>query len=107
MLEASQGLIWVAAFAITGDRRLFFPFTLYYASIFGQLWDGEFAAGTALIIALFTMVRIEQMASMRVIAVELIVAVVALGACAFTARRYGLQLSAWAASFVALAGLAL
>ena len=99
-------LVWVALFAVTGDRRLFFPFALYQAITFGLAWRGGFALGAAFIVALFTLIRIEQEASLRVIAVELIVAVVAVlvgGAC----RRYGVIAAASAASLVALAGLLL
>ncbi len=103
-LEAVPGLLWLGAFAATGDRRFFFPFTLYYAVVFGQVWAYGFAAGAGLVIGLFTMIRIEQMASLRVIAVELLVAVVAVLVGA-VCRRYGVMAAAGAASAVALAGL--
>ena len=99
-------MLWVGLFAITGDRRLFFPFALYQAVVFGQLWGGGFAAGSALIIALFTLIRVEQEASLRVIAVELVVAVVAAFAGAGATRKYGRIAGAVVASLVALAGLA-
>ena len=99
-------MLWVGLFAITGDRRLFFPFALYQAVVFGQLWGGAFAAGSALIIALFTLIRVEQEASLRVIAVELVVAVVAAFAGAGATRKYGRIAGAVVASLVALAGLA-
>ena len=98
-------LLWVALFALTGDRRLFFPFALYQAAIFGAAWRGGFAAGAALIIALFTLIRIEQEASFRVITVELIVAIVAAFAGSLGTRRFGTIAGATVASLVALAGL--
>ena len=97
--------IWVALFAITGDRRLFFPFALYQATVFGQNWRGGFAAGSSLIIALFTLIRIEQEASLKVIAVELIVAAIAAFAGWAATRRFGPIVGAMAASLVALVGL--
>ena len=106
VLALAVPMVWVALFAIKGDRRLFFPFALYQAIAFGLAWRGSFAAGAAFIVALFTLIRIEQEASFRVIAVELMVAVVAVlvgGAC----RRYGPIMAAGAASLVALAGLLL
>ena len=100
----APGLIWLGLFAFTGDRRLFFPFAMYQAVVFGQSWRGGFAAGSALIIALFTMIRIEQEASFRVLAVELLVAIAAALAGA-ACRRFGPVAAAVAASLVALAGL--
>ena len=98
-------LFLVALFAITGDRRLFFPFALYQATVFGQNWRGGFAVGSSLIITLFTLIRIEQEASFRVIAVELIVAVIAAFAGWVATRRFGPVAGAITASVVALAGL--
>ena len=101
--------IWVALFAITGDRRLFFPFALYQATVFGQNWGqswrGGFAAGSAMIVTLFMLIRIEQEASFKVIAVELIVAMIAAFAGWSATRRFGSIIGAMAASLVALAGL--
>ena len=102
----AAGLIWLGLFALTGDRRFFFPFAMYQAVVFGQIWRGGFAAGSALMIALFTMIRIEQDASFRVLAVELLVAIAAALAGA-ACRRFGPVAAAGAASLVALAGLIL
>ncbi len=99
-------LIWVALFAASGDRRLFFPFAMYQAVVFGIYWQRGFAAGAALIVGLFTLIRIEQEASFRVIAVELVVAVVAVSAGGLT-RKYNAVAAAGAASLIALAGLLL
>ena len=74
---AAIPLVWVLMFAVTGDRRLFFPFAIYQAVTFGQLWRGGFVAGTSMIVAMFAVIRIEQEASFRVLVVELLVAVVA------------------------------
>ena len=106
LVAAGPSLLWLALFVFTGDRRMFFPFTMYQAVLFGQTWRRGFAAGAALIIGLFTIIRIEQEASLRVLIVELVVAV----AAAFVAaacRRYGPATAAGVASLVALAGLTL
>ena len=84
-----------------------FPFTLYYAVMFGQSWKAGYAAGASLVIALFTVVRIEQMASFRVIAVELIVGSVAVAVAAVFRSGFGGVLAAGVASIIAFAGLAL
>ena len=99
-------MVWVALFAITGDRRFFFPFALYQAAVFGQLWRGGFAAGSSLIVALFVLIRIEQESSFRVLAVEIVVTLVAITAGACAARRFGRLIGAITTSLLALAGLA-
>ncbi len=106
LLAAGPGLLWLTLFVFTGDRRMFFPFTVYQSVLFGQLWRHGFAAGVALVIGLFTMIRIEQEASFRVLIVELVVAVAGafLGAAC---RRFGPVAAACGASLVALAGLTL
>ena len=100
-------LVWLAVFAVTGDRRFFFPFAMYEAVVFGLGWRGGFAAGSALLVGLFTLIRIEQAASFRVIAVELVVAVAAMFAGYFVNRKYGPLAAAVAGSAMALAGLLL
>ncbi len=106
LLGSAPGLIWLAAFAVTGDRRLFFPFTLHYAVLFGCWWNRGFAAGGAIILTLFAIVRIEQQASFRVLAVELAVAAVAILAAQQIVNR-SLLLAACVASLIAFVGLVL
>ena len=99
-------LMWLGLFALTQDRRFFFPFVMLNAVVFGLKWRGGFAAGAAMIVALFTMIRIEQDASFRVVSVELLVAIVA-SWTAWLCRRFGPVAAASAAELVAFAGLAL
>lgn len=103
---AGPGLLWLTLFVFNGDRRMFFPFTMFQAVLFGQLWRRGFAAGAALVIGLFTMIRIEQEASLRVLIVELVVAVAAAFAGA-ACLRFGPVAAAGLASLLALAGLTL
>ncbi|MEO8027939.1 MAG: hypothetical protein ABI823_15750 [Bryobacteraceae bacterium] len=76
---------WLVAFVLTGDRRLYFPYTLQFAvqaSCFlggPALRAGVFGAGG--IVALFTAVRLVQAASARVLTVELAVAIPSLALC--------------------------
>lgn len=79
LAAAAPGLVWVALFEWTGDRRLFFPYTMQYAVQLACLLKerglsrGLAAAGSVL--TLFFGVRIAQMATRQVLAVEFAVAV--------------------------------
>ena len=72
------GLVWLVLFRATGNRELFFPFTIYLASLLAlrlgarSTWQGVTAGG--LMVVLFLAIRASQRASPRVLAVELAVA---------------------------------
>ncbi|MCX6611855.1 MAG: hypothetical protein NTW74_13495 [Acidobacteria bacterium] len=74
-------LLWLGAFVITGDRRLFFPFTMQFAVQALVYWAlrsqrlGLIAA--AGVVGLFSVIRLVQSATLIVLLVELIVAGVA------------------------------
>jgi hypothetical protein len=102
-------LLWLALFFITGDRRLFFPFSIQYAleaAFFGRRSFAAIAAGA------FLLIRIAQAATFKVLAVELAVAIVVLG---ISLAAYGSKPRGWTArlgwsafgSLLAFLGLAL
>ena len=75
-------LAWLALSHATGNRELFFPYTMYLASCVA-LWNSQRATqraawlgplGGAAIVAAFMIIRILQQATGRVLAVELVVA---------------------------------
>lgn len=105
---------WLAAFWATGNRELFFPFTMYLAAhgaltVSGRGLIPASAAG-GLIVAAFLVIRVVQAATPRVLAVEAVAAGVILTAvCLVLVRRErsllgdGLLLaSASAAAFLSL-----
>lgn len=69
--------IWLAAFVVTEDRRLYFPFTIQLAFQLYALSSARGLAATGLV-ALFAAIRLVQGASLIVLAVELLVTVAAL-----------------------------
>jgi hypothetical protein len=75
-------LVWLAFFRATGNRELFFPFTIHLASLValrlgrGKPWQG--ATGGGLIGGLFLAIRAAQQASAKVLGVECVVAVLIL-----------------------------
>jgi len=83
------GLVWIAAFRMTGNRELFFPFAMYLAAHVGLgvakrgPWLG--VLGSGLVVAAFLAFRIAQGATRGVLAVEAAVAVAILVAL-FTVR---------------------
>lgn len=109
-LTMSTSLLWLAIFAGTEDRRMFFPFTMHLAVMMGWLLEGRvgraMAWGPALVVAVFTLVRVAQAATAGVLVVELVVAFAAVVAAVW-AGRWGRLAAAAVASVVALAGLAL
>lgn len=74
----APSLVWLALFRGTGNRELFFPFTMYLASLLairlagGRVWQG--IAGGGLVVAVFLAIRASQQASAKVLWVELGVA---------------------------------
>ena len=75
-------LAWLALSHATGNRELFFPYTMYLASCVA-LWDSQRATqraawlgplGGATIVTAFMVIRILQQATLRVLAVEFVVA---------------------------------
>ncbi len=107
-------LIWLLAFVMTGDRRLFFPFTMQFAvqalgywSLRSQRFGMVSAAG---VVGLFSVIRLIQSATLIVLLVELVVAAVALWIAGAYYRRgaagLGRRLVAGAmVSLLAFAGL--
>lgn len=106
-----QSLCWLAAFAAIGDRRLFFPFTIQFATQlacleFDHSWLRAVMAAVW-IVGIFSAVRLIQAASLIVLLVELAVAALAI-AVALTAYRQAWRnraLAAAIASLLAFAGL--
>jgi hypothetical protein len=81
-------LIWLVISRLTGQRELFFPFTMFlatYVAIF--LSDRHFLmgwSGGVFVVGCFIAIRYEQYATFRVLVVELIVAT-AIVACSLIA----------------------
>jgi hypothetical protein len=89
----AAGLIWLALFQVTGNRQLFFPFAMQWAvqatlPVRGRVRLPAFVGG-GILVGLFTAIRVWQDASVRVLAVELVVAAAVLGVVglAFGAHR--------------------
>ncbi|MBS1857161.1 MAG: hypothetical protein JST11_17460 [Acidobacteria bacterium] len=112
----APGLFWLALFALTADRRLYFCYSMQYAVHLACLRreHGPRAAAIAggLLMAVFVTVRVAQAATLAVLAVEIAVAAAVLalslamhGERASTPSRR-LAMSA-VASLLAFAGLAL
>lgn len=83
---------WLAAFRLTGDRELFFPFTMYLAAHAALTVGGRglipASAAGGLIVLVFLVIRVLQAATPRVLAVETVAAVAILAAtCLALARR--------------------
>ena len=116
LATAGAGLAWLVLFHFTGNRELYFPYTMQYAvqmamlSFGGRCWKA--GLGGALIVAVFTVARLLQAASAAVLAVELFVAAgvlaIAIAACEPGQGRAASRLAAAAiGSLIAFAGLAL
>lgn len=91
-------LMWLGVYAITGDRRLYFPYTMQYAVQAGPL--GGVAAA-----AVFFAIRIWQGAATEVLIVEAVVAVAVLALAYAARKRISLPVSALLASLLAFASL--
>lgn len=71
-------LVWLALFWATGNRELYFPFTMHLASLValrlgrGERWQG--VAGGGLVGGLFLAIRASQQATAKVLGVECVVA---------------------------------
>lgn len=90
--------IWLAAFVATGDRRFFFPFTMVLS-----LWPLALGAAPwtpALLVGLFSAIRLWQQAPLVVLGIELIVAAAAVGVPAWWLLAAP---HAWRRKFLALA----
>ena len=111
-------LAWLALSHATGNRELFFPYTMYLASCVA-LWDSQRATqraaglgplGGAAIVAAFMVIRILQQATARVLTVEFVVAAAILALVLVArswSRRDGLHVTpyAWQAAIVVTSSL--
>ena len=114
-------LAWLALSHATGNRELFFPYTMYLASCVA-LWNSQRATqraawlgplGGAAIVAAFMVIRILQQATVRVLAVEFVVAAAILALVVVTgswSRRRVAHVApaahfAWRAAIVAASSL--
>jgi hypothetical protein len=85
-------LVWLGLSYSTGNRELYFPYTMYLAGCVAlriapaSRWIGP--VGGAAIVAAFMVIRVLQQATVRVLAVEFVVAAVIL-ACVVAARALG------------------
>jgi len=82
LLLVVPSLLWLGLFHATGNRELFFPYTMYLASGV-TLRSAERSpwlalCGGGVVVAAFMIIRILQNATSRVLAVELVIAVVIL-----------------------------
>jgi hypothetical protein len=111
-------LAWLALSHATGNRELFFPYTMYLASCVA-LRDSQRATqrvtwlgplGGAAIVATFMVIRILQQATLRVLAVEFVVAAAILALVVVArswSRRHGVHVNpfAWHAAIVVASSL--
>ncbi len=69
---------WLALYSWTGDRRLFFPYSMQFAVQMGYLLRGRVnhpaIVGGGVLVAVFAAIRTAQLASVGVLIVELVVA---------------------------------
>jgi len=103
-------LVWLMAFVLTEDRRLFFPFTIQFAVQALGFWTRRSKLSGILaafgVVALFTAIRLAQSATMIVLLVELLVAGIAIWvAREYYCRRGKLVFAASIGSLLAFAGL--
>ncbi len=104
------GLAWLVLFRITGDSRLFFPYSMQYAVQVACLLKGRVKwpvlSGGGSVVAVFALIRVWQQATLPVLAVELMVAAIVLGAAAVAYGRVKSRVGAAAlGSVLAFAGL--
>lgn len=115
LLLMVPAIAWLGLFHLSGNRELFFPYTMALAAFVSLplaargIWLGGLGGG--LMIGTFLVIRVVQQAGGRVLAVELAVAAVILAvvlAAATRTRGRGLIEAAVvaAASLLAYAGLA-
>jgi hypothetical protein len=112
----APSLFWLAGFHATGNRELFFPFTMYLSSFVAvQLADrsmGLGACGGSMVVCVFMVIRTLQNATPRVLAFELLLASLIL-AGVLLAHRLAPKRPLWSAvivvvsSFLAYACLSL
>jgi hypothetical protein len=80
---AAASLLWLAAFRVTGDRELFFPYAMQLAAVVicrgGDRGTGFAATAGGAVAAAFLGVRVWQQASAQVLAVECAVAAAIVG----------------------------
>ena len=117
LLLVVPSLIWLALFRVTGNRELFFPYTMFLATgvavraVERTPWLGMLGGGA--VVTAFMILRILQNATSRVLAVELVIAAailaVAVAARALSHRQTILRDAAIVAvsSLLAYASLAL
>jgi hypothetical protein len=104
------GLVWLVLFQITGDSRLFFPYSMQYAVQVACLLKGRVEwpalSGGGGVVAVFALIRFSQQATLPVLAVELVVAAFVLGAASAAYGRLKSRVGAAAlGSVLAFAGL--
>lgn len=90
LAPALPALAWLGASVLTGNRELFFPYTMHLAAAAFLAvggWPRGVLAGGA-VIAAFMIVRVLQTAPPRVLAVELAAAVAVLAAVAAAQSRF-------------------
>ncbi|MEI6239189.1 MAG: hypothetical protein WCR51_02250 [Planctomycetia bacterium] len=116
LVLVASSLIWLALAYATGNRELFFPYTMHLAAAVlcrlagrGMAWA---LLGGGSVVATFLVIRAAQQATLPVLAVELAVAGAILAgatiACARWPRRAGVDAAIVAVSaLLAYAGLAL
>lgn len=102
------GLVWLVLSHVTGNRELFFPYSMYLAScVMVSVAErasllGPIAGG--LVVAVFMAIRILQQATIRVLAVELAVAAAIL-TLAIAARSWSRRHDGWDLAIVAASSL--
>lgn len=110
------GLAWLLLFILTGDRRLFFPYTIHFAIQSICLLDARVhrpaLLGGGLSIIIFTAIRVVQGATLAVLSVEWIVAAAVLALITAAWRRSSRSSASCSAlslagSLLAFAGLLL
>ncbi len=103
-------LLWLLAYFVTDDRRLFFPFTIQFSVQVMGYWtrrsEVSGMVGALGVVGLFSVIRLMQSATLIVLLVELVVAGVAIWvASEYYRRRQGLVIAAAIGSVLAFAGL--
>ena len=101
LLLILPAMFWLGVFHFTGDRRMFFPFSILFAASFAlrSNWTA-----TMEIMVLFLVARILQDATFKVLAVEVLVAMAVLCPVYFARKKLSAR-GQWRSAFAVASSL--
>ena len=101
LLLMLPAMFWLGVFHFTGDRRMFFPFSILFAASFALRANWPATMG---IMVLFLVARILQDATFKVLAVEVLVAVAVLCPVYFAQKKLSPR-GQWRSAFAVASSL--